>query len=382
MYQLDKRVIEYCEKVEKETLDLIEEMSKIPAPSGKEEKRAEFVKDWFNKIGASDVYVDQALNVICPVDCKDKKEIVVFMAHTDVVFPDLNPLPFNKDDEYYYAPGIGDDTSCLASLMMIAKFVIQNRLTSPYGILFVANSCEEGLGNLKGIRQLMKDYGDKTVGVYTFDGSYTALVNECVGSHRYEIEFTTEGGHSFGAFGNRNAIYAMSKLICDLYNCQIPQKAGKKTTFNVGTVEGGTSVNTIAQQAKMLYEYRSDDRECLQKMKEFFDGCIEKAKKEKLAEIQVKLVGDRPCKGDVDQDKLNKMTDFAVSVSKKYSRLDCNVKSGSTDANIPLSMGILSVCVGSHIAFGAHTREEKLLIKSVVPGLKITAEIILNHFNV
>ncbi len=381
MKELNQHVLNYIENSYQELRSLIKDLAQIPAPSGKEELRVEFVKKWFESVGAKHVIVDEALNVIVPVDCENKDDIVVFMAHTDLVFPDLTPLPYTEDGEYIYCPGIGDDTACLATLMMVAKYVIQNDLKSSHGILFVANSCEEGLGDLKGCRQLMKDYGDKVSAVYTFDGTYDEIVNTCVGSHRYEISFATEGGHSFLAFGKRNAIVAMADLINELYKCEVPKKDGTKTTYNVGIVEGGTSVNTIAQNAKMLYEYRSDDKECLAIMENFFNEQIEKAKKSGKAEIEVKMVGNRPCMGDVDKDALEKITSHAISICEKYSGNPCKRDSGSTDANIPLSIGIPAVCVGSHISSGAHTRSEKMLISSILPGYKINAELVLSYFD-
>lgn len=379
-YELDKKILSYLEENNEATISLIETISKIPAPSGKEEKRAEFVKNWLTENGAEGVYIDSALNVIYPVGCEGKDDIVVFMAHTDIVFPDLTEMPFSKDDEFLYAPGVGDDTSGLAILMMVAKYVAQNKLIAPRGILFVANSCEEGLGNLKGNKQLMKDFAGRIAEVYTFDGRYDSIVNKCVGSHRYEIIFETEGGHSFGAFGNRNAIAAMSEFITNLYKCEVPHSNDSKTTYNVGIVEGGTSVNTIAQSARMLYEYRSDDKECLAIMQRFFNEQVELMKKSGKAEMTVNLLGDRPCGGDVDQKVHSRMTELGIRVSEKHSGMKCKIKSGSTDCNIPMSLGIPAVCVGNWIGYGSHTREEKVLISSIPIGLKITAEIILTYF--
>jgi len=378
---LTEEVLKYLSDCESEHYELLYNLARIPAPSGMEDKRVEFVRDWFISCGADKVIVDSAKNVIVPVNIENAEKIVVFRAHTDLVFPDLEPLPFSRDDKYFYCPGIGDDTACLTMLMTVARLVIKNKLRSSVGVLFVANSCEEGLGNLKGVRQIMKDYGDKIDCLYTFDGSYNLLVNSCVGSHRYEVSFNTEGGHSYGAFGNRNAIFAMSDLICSLYNCPVPHKEGTKTTFNVGVAEGGTSVNTIAESAVALYEYRSNDRECLAFMKEYFEAEIERARARGYAEIEVKLIGDRPCDGEVDKDRLKEITEFAVGVCEKHSGIPCKVTAGSTDANIPLSMGVPAVCVGTHIAYGAHTREEKLLISSIPVGLKIVAEIILKYFD-
>ena len=377
---LTEEVLNYLAGCEGEHNELLERLARIPAPSGMEDKRVEFIKDWFLKNGAENVIVDEAKNVIVPVNVENAEKIVVFMAHTDLVFPDLEPLPFSKDEKYMYCPGIGDDTACLTTLMITSRYVIQNKFSSGVGVLFVANSCEEGLGNLKGVRQIMKNYGDRIVELYTFDGSYDLLINSCVGSHRYEITFSTEGGHSYGAFGNRNAIFAMSDLICKLYACSLPEKGGAKTTYNVGVVEGGTSVNTIAESAKMLYEYRSNDRECLSYMQKFFNDKIEEAKRLGLAEIEVKLIGDRPCDGDVDKGRLQEITDFAIKVCQKHSGIPCRVTAGSTDANVPLSLGIPAVCVGTHLSSGAHTRAEKILISSIPVGLKISAEIILSFF--
>ena len=305
------------------------------------------------------------------------------MAHTDTVFPDTTyPMPFARDEKTLYSPGVGDDTACLAIMLTVAKYVTEKGLDSNTGVLFVANSCEEGLGNLKGVKQLMKDYQDRIERVYTFDGMYNYLLNKCVGSHRYKITFETEGGHSFNNFGNRNAVYAMSSLINDLYECKVPEINGSKTTYNVGLVEGGTSVNTIVQKASMLYEYRSEDATCLKKMQEYFECALEKAKKEKKAEITVDLIGVRPCGGNVDLDKLEEMSIGAKATCERYSGIKCQYNSGSTDANIPMSIGIPAVCVGVYMGKGVHTREETAEIDSIPIGLKIAAEIILGYFNV
>ena len=379
-YALPKKVLDYLENSHQEMLDLLEELCQIPAPSGHEELRAEFCKNWFIKNGAPNVYVDDALNVVVPYDCDGKDDIVVFMAHTDVVFPDTTPLPLVKDGDIWRCPGIGDDTACLVLMMMVAKYVFANKLESDKGILFVANSCEEGLGNLKGSRQIFKDFNGKITEFYTFDGGYAHLVNKCVGSHRYQIDFTSKGGHSFSAFGNTNAIAVMSELITELYKCQVPKNGDSKTTFNVGLVEGGTSVNTIAQNCSMLFEYRSDDLDCLAQMQKFFNETIKKVQAKTDAEIKVELIGDRPCGGKVDQAKLDQMTKDIIDICEKYSGEPCNQESGSTDCNIPMSLGVPAVCVGSHKSWGAHKREEYLYLSSLPIGYKITAESILRFF--
>lgn len=380
-FELDNKILTYLEDNFEDTLKLVEELCGIPAPSGKEEKRAEFCKKWLEAQGAENVYIDEALNTIYPINCDGRDDIVVFLAHTDTVFPDLEPMPFVRDDKYLRAPGVGDDTAPLAMMMMVAKYITQEKLKPSCGVLIVANSGEEGLGNLKGIRQIMKDYAGRVKKVYTFDGTYRSIICKCVGSHRYELSLETKGGHSFSAFGNRNALHAMSQLICKLYECEVPSEGDSRTTYNVGVASGGTSVNTIAQNAKFMYEYRSDSRECLAKMQEFFENTVNTFKAENQdVKISVKLLGDRPCGGDVDPVALEEMIADSISICQKHTGIPCPRRSGSTDCNIPMSLGVPAACVGNYLGTGAHTREETVEIESLHAGLKITAEVILKHF--
>ena len=380
-FELTQNILKYVEDCKEETIELLETLCKIPAPSGKEEKRAEFVKNWLTQAGCEGVYIDEALNVIYPVNCEGRDDIIVFLAHTDTVFPDLEPMELVNDGEYIHCPGVGDDTACLVNLMMVARYVAQNNIKPKRGVIFLANSCEEGLGNLKGTKQLMRDFDGRIKNLYAFDASYLHYANKCVGSHRYELTFKTEGGHSYGKFGNRNAIAAASDVICKLYECTVPKKENTKTTYNVGGIEGGTSVNTIAQEAKVLYEYRSDDSECLAIMQKFFEDTIEDARKRNIADIDVEIIGIRPCGIEVDEKELNDMCNRVETISKKHSGLDCTGGPGSTDCNIPMSMGIPAISVGSYIGYGAHTREEKVLISSMPIGQKITFELILSYFD-
>ena len=363
-----------------ETKDLLRTLAKIPAPSHFEEKRAEFVKAWLENQGAKDVYIDEAKNVIYPINCEGRDDIVVFMAHTDVVFPDTEELPFKEENSRFYAPGVGDDTACLTLMLMVTKFIIENNFQPERGILIVANSCEEGLGNLKGSKTIMKNFEGRIKEFYTFDGSYNHVVDRAVGSHRYEVVCETEGGHSYGKFGNSNAIAQLSKLITELYRVEVPKKEGTKTTYNVGVIEGGTSVNTIAQSAKMLYEYRSDDAECIEIMKNTFESLIEKANSEGKGKFSVNVVGIRPCGEGYDADVHERMLATSVAIIEKHTGKTCVRQSGSTDANSALAEGVPAVCVGSIWGVGAHTREEYVELYSLPIGMRITHDIMMNYF--
>lgn len=381
-FELRKEIVDYIENSVDEAKELLKEICLIPAPSNHEEKRAEFCKNWLLGIGAEGTYIDSALNVVYPLNCEGRDDIVVFMAHTDTVFPDMTePMPYSEDEKNIYSPGVGDDTVCLVMMLMTVKYIVEKGLKPDCGMLFVANSGEEGLGNLKGSRKIMEDYQGRVKEFYTFDGMYNRVVNKCVGSHRYKITLETEGGHSFSKFGNNNAIHIMSKLVCSLYSCNVPVVGNSKTTYNVGVINGGTSVNTIAQKCELMYEYRSDNKECLAAMKKFFESEIAKVKVEGKATVSVELVGERPCGGDVDGEKLNEMTGKVIEITKKHTGMECIAVSGSTDCNIPQSLGIPAVCPGTYMGGGAHTREEWVEKSSIPVGMKVVFELILSFFN-
>ena len=352
-------------------LDIIRDLCRSPAPSFGERRRAEYCKAYFESFGADGVYIDEINNVIFPLNCEGSNEITVLAAHTDTVFPDTESYPeFHEDEERIYCPGVGDDTACVAAVMLTAKYFLENNISPKGGLLFVCNSCEEGLGNLAGTKQLFKDYEGRIKQFVTVDANTGSVVNVAVGSHRYEVTAETEGGHSFSKFGNKNAIAALAEVICEIYKIQVPVRENSTTTYNVGVIEGGTSINTIAQSAKMLCEYRSNNRECLEIMKGEFERIFEAANTEET-KLQVTLVGNRPCKGDVDPDAEAKLIDAYRQAVKSVLGTDVKLMMASTDANIPMSLGIPAIDVGSRINFGSHKREEYVEKNSLVPGLEI-----------
>ena len=374
---LTQEILRSIEESRQEAYELLLELAAIPAPSHHEQLRAEFCKNWLEKQGAKGVYIDEALNVVYPVGCTEDNDITVFMAHTDVVFPDMQMFPLEIVDGKICCPGVGDDTANLVALLMAAKYIAQNDLTPANGgMLLVANSCEEGLGNLKGCRKIMEQYGNRVTEFVTFDGYAPIVHDKAVGSMRYRIAIDTEGGHSYTAFGNRNAIAYLASLIDTLYTYKVPCRG--KSTYNVGTISGGTSVNTIAQHAQMLYEFRSDDREDMEQMQAHLQAALELYAAKGIS-VSATLVGDRPCGISTDEAVQNALLKRAVSAIETHFGYTPSLTPGSTDYNIPLSMGIPSVCVSCIEGGGAHTREEYVCIDSIVPGLKVAFEMILHH---
>lgn len=366
----------WCKAHEEEQLALLKTLAAIPSPSHHEEQRAQFILNWLQQRGAQDARIDEAKNVVLPFGCEGRSGIQVYLAHTDVVFPDMTPLPVREEDGRLYAPGVGDDTANVCALMLCAEFLLEHRSRISDPLLLVFNSCEEGLGNLKGVRQIAADYEGRIASMISFDGSYNSLVDRAVGSERWEITAKTCGGHSYGAFGNPNAIVCLAHLVTRLSAQTVPQ--GAKTTYNVGTIEGGTSVNTIAQHARMTFEYRSDDAGCLQIMRSQFDSLLEEARS-LPAEFSVTLLGERPCGSAVPADAQERLLARCGSAIASVTGNSPSRRASSTDANIPLSRGIPATTFGLYIGARSHTREEYIEIPSLQVGLEIGLTLMQQH---
>lgn len=377
---LSERALRYVEGRMDELLSLTGELCAIPAPSRHEEQRAAFCLKWLLKHGCEGAYTDEANNVIWPWQCESKSSLVCVAAHTDTVFPDTEPFHMEIHDGRAYCPAVGDDTVNVAILMLVMAYVAEYRPACPDGMLFVLNACEEGLGNLDGVKRLFADWEGRIAQFITLDGSFTGICAKAVGSVRYRVTIETEGGHSFGAFGNRSAIEKLSKLIGLLYAVEVPKIPGVKTTYNVGSVSGGTSVNTIAQRAEMLYEYRSDAREGLSHMRRKFDEAVSRIRPE-CGSLTVEVLGERPCSGAVPLGAQNALIGRAADVMEHYTGSRPGVHSGSTDCNWPLSLGIPAICFGGYKGAGAHTREEYIDLDSLPIGFQVVAAFILGYFN-
>lgn len=365
---------EYAAACSEEALELLRTLGKIPAPSRQEDLRAVFCRDWLLAQGAVDVTIDKAKNVICKIGCEEHEDYIAFAAHTDIVFPDMETLPMREEDGKLYAPGIGDDTSNLVNLLMGAKYLLQNKIKFKYGVLIVCNACEEGLGNLDGTKELFATYGSKIKAFYSFDGYTPQCCSTAVGSYRYKISCRTTGGHSYINFGEPNAIEILCRLVEELYKIEAPQEV--KTTYNVGRIEGGTTVNSIAQECSILYEFRSTSQKCLEIMEEKFNQTVE-ACRNLGGELTVELLGIRPGNGPLDMDELNAFTKQSADIISNFYTGDIDFAAYSTDSNVPLSLGIAANTIGTVLGALAHTREEWIDISSLPKGLGIVLSLML-----
>lgn len=412
MRDLDSRDIRsYVLEHASEAEILLKELAVIPAPSGREGRRADFCRKWLEARGCRDVYVDDAGNVIYPYQVRQREKILAFMAHMDVVFEDDEYLQIRQKDRKLTGPGVGDDTANLANLMMAAAYFAEKQPDLQTGILFVMDTCEEGMGNLKGSRQIVNDFGSRLMAVIALDLYQGDYYTSFVGSSRWEIRVTAEGGHSYMDFGRPSAVEQISRLVCRLYEQKIPSSDRSSAaipgsqascsrestgpapierpanepaanepanepaaTFNVGMISGGTSVNTIAQEAKALYEIRSVNAGALVYMKEQFLQIVDAFRQEGM-KIDLRLVGERPCAGEVDS-RVMEMLGRAAHEVIAGSGLQPRRGSISSDSNIPVSMGIPSVTLGTIIGGGAHTRQEWVDLDSQRTGISMVLHMI------
>ena len=234
---------------------------------------------------------------------------------------------------------------------------------------------EEGLGNLEGSKEIFRVYGDRIKVSYSFDCYLSQCISTAVGSYRYKITAKTAGGHSWKKFGCPNAIQVLCALVEKLYQLKVPEEP--KTTYNVGYFNGGTTVNAIAQEASMLFEFRSVSQKCLQDMDlklreitEDFSGAFS---------IDMELLGIRPGNGAVDLNELEKFTRQSIKIIKEFYHGELNLEAASTDSNIPLSRGICANTIGTVAGDGAHTREEWIDLDSLPAGMKIALSLMLYY---
>ena len=311
--QTRTHALDFAKQNHEEALELLRALAIIPAPSHHEERRALFIRDWMLKNGMQKAYIDEATNVICPLGDDGRKDLLVFAAHTDIVFDDTSELPLREEGGLMYAPGVGDDTANLVAMLMAGRHLAQNPELLPdgYGVLIVANSCEEGLGNLKGTKQLFATYGPRIKRYYSFDLYIPGVVSTAVGAHRWRITVRTKGGHSYGDFGNANAIERLCAIVGELYQLKLPEDIS--ATFNVGTIEGGTTVNAIASEAHALFEYRSTSDAVLKNLREQMNSILACFQSSEVS-VTTEKVGIRPASSVKRSEELERMTRLTHSV--------------------------------------------------------------------
>jgi tripeptide aminopeptidase len=357
-----RAAMEAAQRNESQTIDLQVRVCEIPAPPFHEEKRGLELKRLFEELRLKNVRVDKAGNVIGERPGKSAHPNLVFSAHLDTVFPEGTDVKVTRAGTLLKGPGIGDDCRGLAVMLAMIRALDEGRVETPGTITFVADVGEEGLGDLRGMKSLffdsLKGQIDKFISV---DGTGLGIAHIGVGSNRYKVTFKGPGGHSYGAFGMANPIQAMGRAIAKIDAFQVPSQP--KTTFNVGRVGGGTSVNAIPFEAWMEVDMRSADPASLKALDTKFHAAIKEAVAEENARwnnrgavsASAELVGVRPA-GQTPKESAIVQTALAVSRAMQIEEV---LREGSTDSNVPMSLGIPAITIsGGGVGTGAHSLGE------------------------
>lgn len=326
-------------------------LTEIPAPPFKEERRAKAFMEMLRASGLAAVEMDAEGNVMGVRRGRGGGMLAV-VAHLDTVFPEGTDVRVKRSGTRLAAPGIGDNTRGLALVLAVIRALDAAKFTTAGDILFVGNVGEEGEGDLRGVKYLLREgkYKDRITRFLAIDGGHQGTITHGgVGSRRYRVTFTGPGGHSYGAFGLVNPAYAMAAAIARFSDTRVP--SSPRTTFNVGVLTGGTSVNSIPADVSMTVDMRSESCAALKKLESTFLAIVRAAAEEENRVRSVRegrvavdpaLVGDRPC-GETPLE--SPIVRTVTSVVQAFG-LTPSYSTGSTDANIPMSMGIPALTIG------------------------------------
>jgi len=330
-------------------------LTEIPAPPFQEEMRAKAYEAMLKEAGLTNVHIDAEGNAIgLRRGTKPDGKVVIVAAHLDTVFPMETDVKVKREGTKLNAPGIGDDTFSLAALLSFVRAMNAAGIKHRDDILFIGNVGEEGPGDLRGVRYLFtkSEHKDKIKAFMSVEaGSVSGITTGGVGSRRYRITFSGPGGHSYGAFGLVNPMYALGAAAAEMSQVEVPEKP--KTTFNIGVIGGGTSVNSIPLDVWMEIDMRSEAPEELNKVEEKVMAIIQEAtKRENFARstkegqitVDIKKIGDRPA-GTIAQSAEIVQLATAAVVAGGYKP---SYGYGSTDSNIPFSMGIPAITIGKN----------------------------------
>jgi len=338
-------------------------LTEIPAPPFQESERAAAVKVLLSAVGL-EVSMDKTGNVIGVLRGASDKEIVILSAHLDTVFPAGTDVRVHRDKSRMTAPGISDNGSGLAALVAVARALHEARIQPQRTILFLADVGEEGEGNLRGMRAIVDAYRERLKAVIVMDGSsIDHVTTKALASRRVEVVISGPGGHSWSDFGIPNPINALIRGSVRFINTRVP--TNPRTTFNLGQIEGGTSVNSIPHEARLKVDLRSESDDELVRLETALRDCVGAGVRDEMEasrdrskgklEWKLDLMGSRPGGELASNSPLLATLRDADEAVHNQSRLE----RASTDANIPLSLGIDAISIGAGgNGGGAHSLQE------------------------
>lgn len=354
-------------------LDLACAIQQIPAPTFAEGARAAFVRDQFLAAGLADVSVDDLGNVLARRPGQGRAAPVLLTAHTDTVFPAGTPLTLERTADRIAGPGIGDNSLGVAGLFGVLWALADEAL--PGDLHLAANVGEEGLGDLRGMRRVMDRLGAQVQATVVLEGMALGhIYHSAIGVRRLRLTAHTEGGHSWLHFGRASAIHALMLLGGQIAGLSVPE--APRTTFNIGTVTGGTSINTIAREASFDLDLRSEAPAALAALVARVEALVAETH---TAEVRftTTVIGDRPA-GHIPRE--HPLVQAAARALEAAGVAGYTFETGSTDANVPLSRGLACVCVGLTRGGHSHRPDEYIDTRDVGRGLDAVTRLVRGAF--
>ena len=347
-----KRAFQEILALEDKTLERHIALTEIPAPPFKEQKRAVAMQEYFTSLGADFVWIDEVGNVLALVEGSKGNLNIAVDAHLDTVFPESTDVRVRIQNDTLYAPGIADDTRGLSMLLTLLETLRTTGIQPEHNLLLIASVGEEGLGDLRGVKHLFRKDGPKIDKWISVDGGSLARVNnQGLGSYRYRVHFDSPGGHSWGAFGLANPHHALGGMISKFVQyADAYTKSGPKTSYNIGTIRGGTSVNSIPFESVMEVDIRSIEPSRLDDMEELLKQAANEAltyqnsikRRGPDLSLRIDKIGNRP------SGKLSEslpLIQSALAASQSFGA-EPQLTIGSTNSNIPISKNIPAVTIG------------------------------------
>ena len=386
LYQLPqvKKALSELKGQVTDTVELAITIQQIPAPTFAEKERADFMEARFTTAGLTDVWQDELFNVYGRWPGTSDAPPLVVSAHLDTVFPAETDLTIRREErngrQLIFGPGLADNATGLAGLLTLLQTLHKYHFQFERDIWFVANSREEGLGDLDGIRAVV-DRFDQATYLVLEGGSIGQIYHPAISVRRYEITAETSGGHSWGNFGDPNAIHIISHLIAAIDQLSIPTEP--RTTYNVGLIEGGLSINTIAPTATMLLDLRSAEQSTLTNLVETIETLVRQANQPADVKVTMRQIGNRPAGRLARQADL---VQWAAEALRLVGYRHISYLAGSNDANIPLSRGLSAICIGLANCGNTHRLNEYLDPTYLAYGLSqllllvmVTAQPVVTH---
>ena len=356
-------------------LNLAVEIQQIPAPTFHEQQRARFIYERFSAENLCDISLDNLGNVYARLPGIGTAPPLVISAHSDTVFPGSTPLDIRRDPDKISGPGIGDNSTGVAGLFGLLWLLRQQHSPLPGHLWFVANVGEEGLGNLRGMSAVVDRFGEQVLAYLVLEGlALGQIYHRGLGVRRYRISVQTSGGHSWVDFGRPSAIHELAAMINRLVAQPLSERP--RTTMNVGKIGGGTSVNTIASEADLELDLRSEAVSSLDDLARWVEAQAQAANRPGV-QVAAVVIGERPPGKIASTHPLIRLARRCL----EEQGIRPNLAIGSTDANIPLSRGLPAICLGLTTGSGAHTQNEYIHTAPLAQGLQQLVAVVAGAYH-